>query len=374
MMADDSAPAPAYGDPPLPPYTDGPDPVAPPTDTKSPIPAPAPAPVSPKLWFQSTDISGLYRRRLILPAHPLHDGLSDPYGASSSSTPPPNYADSRTTPLYTMRNHSVHSSASPRGSLSAKTLRQPDFTIYAGEGDEGPVVATGMFHNKKLQRGIGEIRFFPRSSSGVGGSSSVPGETPSILVKESGNKYILEVDGQRLEWAETGPGEQREEVPPAPAPPSPTPALASPHPPTSPGLFGKFKKLVSSAPRVPPTSLPPKKTVTLCLSRHDPTTTTGPGGGAGVVVATYTELQPLGTAEFLYRAVPPTYKDGHCGSLEIQEPGYMFVGGAGADAARDLAVVSLSLLLEYERRETLKNKNRSWGSMPAVSGGGGFGG
>ncbi|KAL0636142.1 hypothetical protein Q9L58_004931 [Maublancomyces gigas] len=332
----DSTPAPAYGDPPLPPYT-----------SDLPAAAAAAAPPAQKLWFQSTDTTGLYRRRLILPCH---DTLTDPYSSSSSSTPPPGYADSLSTPLYTVRNHSQHSSASPRGSLSAKALRQPDLTVYAGEGDNGPVIATAMFHNKKLQRGIGEFRLFPRCSSGVGAAessvSAALAEPQSIVIKECGDKkHGLEINGVHFEWAETGPGEQRDEA--LFPPPPPPPAMVSP---PSPGLFGKFKKLVSSPPRTPPTSLPPKKTVTLQLSR------------SGVVVATYIELQPLAGAEYMYRAVAPGYRDGHCGSLEVEE------------GERDVAVVSLVFLLEYERREMMKDRNRGWGSVVGVGGGLGGGG
>lgn len=80
-----------------------------------------------------------------------------------------------------------------------------------------------------------------------------------------------------------------------------------------------------------------------------------------MVVATYIELQPLSGAEFLYRAVAPGYRDGHCGRLDVEEEG-----------ERDVAVVSLVLLLEYERRETMKDRNRGWGSVTGA--GGGFGG
>lgn len=342
-MASDACPAPAYGEPALPPYTDGTDgtdPPAPPTATNTDTP-----PGAQKLWFQATDTTGLYRRRLILPANSLAGKLPDPYGASASSTPPPNYTETRT-PLYTVRNHSHHSSASPRGSLSAKALRQPDLTVYSGEGDDGPVVATAMFHNKKLQRGIAEVRFFPRSSS----DSPAPAtDTPStIITAASDTKHVFELSGQRLEWAETGPGEQRPESP-TPAPPAPAPPVPAPS-----GLFGKFKKLVSSPPRTPPTSQPPKKTITLVLTALDAAT------GAREVVATYTELQPIASAEYRYRHVPPGYKDGHCGSLEVQ----MRQG-----VPRDVVVVTLAMLLEHERRETARKSNRAWGGALGVGGG-----
>lgn len=322
-MASDGTPTPSYGETaPLPPYTD--------------------AGVQ-QLWFQTTDTTGLYRRRLILPANTLNSAPPDPYGASASSIPPPNYTETRT-PLYTVRNHSQHSSASPRGSLSTKALRQPDFTVYAGEGDEGPVVATAMLHNKKLQRGIGEIRFFPRSSSGATPTT----DTPSTIIKSTGdNKHAFELAGMRLEWAETGPGEQRPEEPPA--------SSSSPPPPETPGLFGKFKKLVNSPPRALPTSQPPKKTITLVLSAH---VTTGTRA-----VATYTELQPIASAEYLYRHVPPGYKDGHCGHLEIHNGNTELTV-----AVRDVAVVTLALLLEHDRRETVKSNNRSWGAGLGVGG------
>lgn len=334
-----TSPVPPYGEAALPPYTGA-----------NADPRPASPGTQQLLWFQTTDTTGLYRRRLILPANTLDSELPDPYdiAAAASSTPPPNYTETRT-PLYTVRNHGQHSSASPRGSLSTKALRQPDFTVYAGEGDEGPVVATAMFHNKKLQRGIGEVRFFPRSSSGATPAT----ETPSTLIRSTGdNKHAFELAGIRLEWAETGPGEQRPEEPTTPTPASPP---SPPPPAATPGIFGKFKKLVGSPPRVPPTSQPPKKTITLVLSAHIATGTRA--------VATYTELQPIASAEYLYRHVPPGYKDGHCGRLEIHD-----AHTGLAVAVRDVAVVTLTLLLEHDRRETVKNKNRSWGSIPSVGG------
>lgn len=79
-------------------------------------------------------------------------------------------------------------------------------------------------------------------------------------------------------------------------------------------------------------------------------------------MATYIELQPLAGAEYMYRAVAPGYRDGHFGSLEVEE------------GERDVAVVSLVSLLEYERREKMKDRNRGWGSVVGVGGGLGGGG
>lgn len=212
------------------------------------------------------------------------------------------------------------------------------------------MVAVGMIHSNKLQKGIGAVRFFPRSSSndGIGESSSSATERPSIIIAESGDKkHVFELDGRELEWEEIGPGEQREEEP---APPPPPVVKAEPK---GNGFFSKLKSKIGSPPKTPPTAQPPKETVTLQLSCTDPNT------GVRTNVATYTELQPIASKEFLYRHVPLAYKDGHCGALDIHDPFFTFLG-ASKDAARDLAVVTLSLIFENARREIGRNKDRNW--------------
>lgn len=325
----------------LPAYVDSPF-LPPPTDTK-------PAPQS--VWIQDSDVSGFtYRRRYVLsadavavpPPQPVFDAVS-----------PPTYT-AGPAPIYTVKSHGQPSP------IEALLGSQPDFTIYIGEGDSGPVVATGILHTSPLKKSLGELRFFPRVSTSQPGesSSSASKEIPSVTLKEKndGKKYTFISFGYDFEWNETGPGER---------PPTPPPEEEEEDKSKSTGFFSKMKR--KSVKPAHPKYLPLRDTKTWELTAYDAKTATT------TKIATYRELQPADNAVYTYSATAPKYKDGHTAKLDVHEPTFEVLD-AGGKGARELAVASIMLLVEAQRKKIVNSRNRNWLDglgYNAVGGGGG---
>lgn len=70
----------------------------------------------------------------------------------------------------------------------------------------------------------------------------------------------------------------------------------------------------------------------------------------------------------MYMPRPPEYEGGHEAKLEIHDPFFTFRGGS-EQAAREVAVATLALVLECERREVQKGRNRSLLGSLMVGGG-----
>ncbi|KAI5839513.1 hypothetical protein DFP73DRAFT_598496 [Morchella snyderi] len=370
----------------LPAYVDSPF-LPPPTDDKHKHKHAAPAPQS--VWIQDSDISGFsYRRRHVLPADAAHSPTTPAppqppvFDAAHS---PPTYT-AAPAPLYTVKSHGQ---PSPLESLLSSP---PDFTIYVGDGDAGPVVATGTLHTSPLKKSLGELRFFPRAStsqpaepSSSSSSSAAAREIPAITLKErdDGKKYVFSSSSYDFEWSETGPGERPPAAPPAAAAAEEAEeggeggecsadgkekgkGKGKGKATAAPSFFAKALLRKSASAKASPRHPAPRDTKTWALTARDCKT------AAATRVATYTELQPAGSAAHTYSATAPTYRDGHTARLDVHEPAFGVLGGAAG--AREFAVASIMLLVEAQRKKIVNARNRGWLDGLGYGGGGGGGG